>query len=1704
MSNPFYEYLSEKIIKYFQANEPKRGDKFYIQFETEEQVNKLYEELQLNLLSSEFIYEDSERDQKYVSYKLKFGDTYLIIAASMAGGPHPDFLATLRNLVGVNTDYEDKAILFIHCSSLDSILGGAGSLFKEGMPLNILSIEKDIQRKISEADYSGTDKEILKFYLENKRRELDGTTASIFEYEDIICSLNDSQITAEEYRKFEMFPDEFLPSFTGKKLRERIIDNHINYVRISEIHSYGVDETRLEKVYGENGAKALMKPDWESISFSEIEKYILSKKTETQIEYIPIESSFIIWDKEEGSSKAKARTRNIVVFATTEEKVSLTLSFTDFTKKVGIEIPKLYQSVISCEASGKKLNVELSGIEDKAAFYHFKYSDDGAKFNFKVAVLRCSYSLIESIRSQYSIEMKAGVATAIRINTDDEEVVFNEYGVSQNAIKIIDANQIVKMKTDERTTISVGEEYPYSEDNDDVSFTISTETFSIPMIKAFAVEKPTVIEGMKLWYLKRVKKMNFDIVGDNGLAFGTKKYYSRDEFRKTLELEKKYLQLKAPFAVEKTAGGDLEKGDFSLPSSVENAFIDIVEFYLSHNLIPSLAYLSTEICQLYSNYIKAIIDEINKVLEGEYLSESLRNLFYLGMIKRQYGDYEILLSPLHPINVAYQLFINGQNIEGINIDDNEGDLLRQFQYSSLLPYINIDPYSKESKVYIPAEQIHSPEWRIYVEDSLPRYKGSKDFVSKLVAEKIQEFEEHFSYLFARETSAPIKINLINTGDCREIVQGILKYYVRELNSANKKSVIPIRVTMYSESRMDNAFELMSQIDDAEVLVNALGIEIRVEDMSTDEVIDIVRQNVQFYYKELDNDFDYAHITFVELDDDNQAISTRMDDIPTGIVMNGISSGVPSVMLGDSYRTGFGIKYASANNDLIDVAVKYNSLNAAIKGEAYRSDSCYTMKMSINKQAVLNRIYEASNWVTFINPKVDLTYFKSDLEAKDLLIIHYSDQYNMTSSGYDAITVTKKSKQYQNAISGYLKVNGVDDAENHSKRIINMFNALNGDWLLRMLSYKSHFPVEKLSILSAMKIAVKRYAVSGVIWVPISLEEILRVSGSVGLAQSGSIFSAKNLGFDGATSDDLLLIGIKPGEKVQVAFYPIEVKIGKVEPDYLEKGIKQVQKTRLIFDQILEKGSCKGKPIKTRLYRNFFMQQVMVNAGKMLLYEVGDGQQGWEQVVDSDLRRMLLEEEYEIVDTLIPEMGEAGVFSFREDCIHEREIKNQNVLIVEKTKKEGVTLLARSFSDIDSVDWELIQETADLSETNTKEIAAEIEPSPKTSLDEQKQTTPASAVSSTETPEKNTGRVLIGKDKYLHNVYWEFNNKALANRHLLITGTSGQGKTYSIQTMLYELAKDNVSAVIFDYTEGFMLQQLEEPFKTSLGDKINQQIIYSVGVPINPFQRHEVELAGEKILEKPSDVAARLADIFVHVYDFGAQQYSAVFDAAFNGMRKYGDDMNMHHFKDELEKLIEGNKTAKSVLSKMSPFFHTVDFTNDPNFDWGDILYADEAKVNIIQLTLFTREMQVIITEMMLWDAWYYTKKYGSKEKPFVVVLDEAQNLSHTMKSPSAAILTEGRKFGWSAWFATQSLKVLKDDEIVRLLQAAFKLYFKPTDDEMVKIAKQLDATGEINWLHEIHNLKKGQCIVAGDRMKASGTVGPTSPVVTYISSFDER
>ena len=72
------------------------------------------------------------------------------------------------------------------------------------------------------------------------------------------------------------------------------------------------------------------------------------------------------------------------------------------------------------------------------------------------------------------------------------------------------------------------------------------------------------------------------------------------------------------------------------------------------------------------------------------------------------------------------------------------------------------------------------------------------------------------------------------------------------------------------------------------------------------------------------------------------------------------------------------------------------------------------------------------------------------------------------------------------------------------------------------------------------------------------------------------------------------------------------------------------------------------------------------------------------------------------------------------------------------------------------------------------------------------------------------------------------------------------------------------------------------------------------------------------------------------------------------------------------------------------------------------------------------------------------------------------------------------------------------------LQSACKLYFKPTDEEIVKMAKQLDPTDGSLWLASLKGLKKGQCIFVSDRMRNDGIFGSVKPTVTSITSFEKR
>ncbi|WP_413698550.1 ATP-binding protein [Psychromonas sp. KJ10-10] len=367
------------------------------------------------------------------------------------------------------------------------------------------------------------------------------------------------------------------------------------------------------------------------------------------------------------------------------------------------------------------------------------------------------------------------------------------------------------------------------------------------------------------------------------------------------------------------------------------------------------------------------------------------------------------------------------------------------------------------------------------------------------------------------------------------------------------------------------------------------------------------------------------------------------------------------------------------------------------------------------------------------------------------------------------------------------------------------------------------------------------------------------------------------------------------------------------------------------------------------------------------------------------------------------------------------------------------------------------------------------------------------------------RVLIGQAiDNLKPIYWEYGNKALANRHLIVFGRSGQGKTYCIEGLLMELAKHQLNSMVIDYTNGFLPEHLEKEFKDKIRPKTDL-VVYKP-LDLNPFAKQLQTVAGIQISDKAHDVASRIASVFNTVYsDIGSQQLPTLIKVIEEGIDLYGTDYN---FERMLKDLPEAGKHGEALANKLSPMVKANLFScKHLTEGWDGIYKAIPTTTRLIQLATLSRDIWRLATEFILWDLYSYVCANGNKNKPLPVVLDEIQNLDHRLDSPLGKMLTEGRKYGLSLILATQTLSNLKKDEQDRLFQAAHKLFFAPAETEIDSYAKLLEqavpASNKKVWLQELAKLRKGECISVGLHMNEYGVVEQGAKVVK-VAALEAR
>jgi DNA phosphorothioation-dependent restriction protein DptH len=303
--------------------------------------------------------------------------------------------------------------LFIHSSTLDSLIGGSESLSKPGMPLNVEEIKKDIKYK-SES-FPTHDIEIIKFVIENYNEEIHLDNSSIFEYESILKIIEKNKIEKDDYIEFGLFKDPVLESYSGKNLKDRIKENNKIFKEIDLSHQYGNLDEDFNDRFTDDIIDKLKSPDWkERIEYSEIINSIEKKSKDSKLTYLEskdkkTEENLIYWEVPERDTKAGRKKRNILIFNPNNlDEINVELKFEEWVKNDYILTKSSKKSPLTQSTSGKSLKINIKLDEEKFNFGSIKFGNNKEKYEFKFLILNIPDYILSYIKGKWTLK-KGGV-----------------------------------------------------------------------------------------------------------------------------------------------------------------------------------------------------------------------------------------------------------------------------------------------------------------------------------------------------------------------------------------------------------------------------------------------------------------------------------------------------------------------------------------------------------------------------------------------------------------------------------------------------------------------------------------------------------------------------------------------------------------------------------------------------------------------------------------------------------------------------------------------------------------------------------------------------------------------------------------------------------------------------------------------------------------------------------------------------------------------------------------------------------------------------------------------------------------------------------------------------------------------------------------------------------------------------------------------
>ncbi|HDZ9207421.1 TPA: DNA phosphorothioation-dependent restriction protein DptH [Vibrio cholerae] len=1575
------------------------------------------------------------------------------------------------------------ALLVIHNSRLDTLINSAEDLGQPGQVWSPEKIKVAISGFIKQTDKSC---DVSLCLLDDQFEAILDDGATMFGFESLYKAVEDGELCFSE---LGMFDDPFVAELSGnqRQIKLRLEENRALYQELSfEVEHFGQQLEERLKGFSSKFIKEHFSDDgWKDVEFETYREEI--KKNKTQ--HLKHESEEEVNNAEvigrySKETKAGLRDRHLIIELNEDQsEFELKLSFSgtgDLSKEQFKVTPANAfgkQEVITTRLTSKGANATLSArYGNEPLFFNLALKRDNSaeNHNFRCLVVRKGEFYLDEFKNIFVVEP---AKKRLTLKTEDNRLVINP---ALSAIRNLDdVGEVV-----DRADIGVVDFEALANESEEIGFVVKSGDNAL----VFRVEGEQVESSMSFPLLlnqSRFHKLFDDEV--YGELYPSKDIVAIDnsEFRvmepriSLLRWEERFVQQKLVYLAESNSMA-LEQLR-GIDNSLHTAYQALFDYLASRQTTISLVSWGPQFTSLVKATVDAFLAYFEAIPTGGMLTKEQKLVMQIGLVRENDEEY---YSPFHPLQLAYYLNLCNE----MQKDDSFADLptvtFNRLGASGLLPYVY---HPKHEFAY--NQQVSENEFWV---KSVPHQKSCLKFVRKLVKEKINEFQKAFSQLFTGSEKS-VLVNAVNQDKAEELFLGLVDYVKDNLDNAAS-----IHVNLYDDELVFNAFDTFAETSNYEELKSWLELDRGKVRENADTIIDILRTRLT--YSKFTNAHSeregqaYSHLSFFRNNDNVKLTTLSVDDMPSGIACDGLLTGDASKSDEGAYFTAFGLQNVQYERLPHLKMAKYvgSLMEPALKPSTpYTGSNAPALAVSEDFKSLLERSYDSSIWTTIIDPKVTLDFFHAN---QDVVLIHYSDQYT-SSASYDAITVTAQRRLFERVIA---KSGGGQ---------INEFNAFNGDWLLKMMTCNDTIRKERTGIIGAYKFATCLVHKSDITWVPLSVGEMIRVSGNIGLKMTDSDFSRNVQGYKkGAISDDVLLVGFKEGN---MYLLPVEVKAGST-PDY-KKAVQQANELRRYLTELLSDSTFASK-----IYRGLFIRQVLMQIDKYRLYNVFS---------DGYFETLLAEKEewlrgnYHIAEI---ENYPAGiVISHLESgsCLGAEYEVEDNVLKIELPYSLLDSLIGNPLQvlmyekDIAKIchvpaEYMLVGETERKTDETTSGLRLVID-KPKESISIPRKDVIEPLVAESPMAYSHECRVEIGQDTLTgEKVFWEYGHKDLANRHLIIFGSSGQGKTYCIQGLLMSLADAQIRSLVIDYTNGFLPNHLETEFIERVNPKSN--ILCNEPFGMSPFRAQKQDFGGIFIEEKPHMVAGRVASVFNKVYStIGERQIAVLNEVIESGVQRYGSAYSLQNMLDDLN---EEETAGPALASKLAPLVKSNLFSSNSDKSWSEVFESQENGSTIMQLASLNHDISMLCTEFLLWDLYSYACSYGSKEKPLPIVLDEVQNLDHRLESPLGKMLTEGRKFGVSLILATQTLSMLRKDEQDRLFQASHKLFFAPAKTETKTYAKILElsmpGTKQADWEKQLGELSKGQCLSVGyhlekGQLKMSVKKVKVSSMSSRLNSFGE-